>query len=142
MLPIDAFPFHETVEVVFRDLDVMGHVNNAVYFTYMETTRTRFFARLLNLAHPKELPVILAEATCAFKSAAHFGERLRIGLGVSRLGGKSFDLVYQIEAEGGRLVALGKTVMVTYDYERDQTIPIPDSLRLLLKANLVEGVDG
>lgn len=124
-----AYPYEITVEVVFRDLDVLGHLNHAVYFTYMETARTKYFVELLQLKEPQELPVILAEATCSYQSAAFFGERLRVGVGVSRFGNKSFDMVYQIVAEDGRLVATGKTVMVTYDYASGETVPIPPELR-------------
>ncbi|MEW5986160.1 MAG: thioesterase family protein [Chloroflexota bacterium] len=123
------YPYEITVEVAFRDLDVLGHLNHAVYFTYMETARTKYFVELLHLKGPQELPVILAEATCSYHSAAFFGERLRVGVGVSRLGNKSFEMIYQITAEDGRQVATGKTVMVMYDYTNDETIPIPNELR-------------
>ena len=42
-----AFPYKVVIEVPFRDLDAMGHVNNAVYFSYMETARIKFLVELL-----------------------------------------------------------------------------------------------
>jgi acyl-CoA thioester hydrolase len=108
-------------------------VNNAVYFTYLEVARTRFFMELLGARRPEELAVIVAEATCSFKAPAYFGERLTVGLGISRFGGKSFDMAYEISAGDGRLVATAKTVMVAYDYGRQQTIPISDDLRAKLE---------
>lgn len=117
----------------------MGHVNNAVYFTYLETARTRFFYQELALSSLTQLPVILAEASCSYKSAAKFGEMLTVGLGIGRIGNKSFDIVHRISAEDGRLVAEAKTVMVTYDYEKQTTIPIPDNLKKLLQSHLLAG---
>jgi acyl-CoA thioester hydrolase len=116
----------------------MGHVNNAVYFTYLETARTQFFFKSLKISNLTQLPVILAEATCAYRSAARCGDLLEVGLGISHIGNKSFDLVYRITASDGRLVAEAKTIMVAYDYENEQTIPIPDYLRKLLQSYTVE----
>lgn len=132
----NSYPFQTPIEVIFRDLDAMGHVNNAVYFTYLETARTRFFFQGLGISSPGQLPVILAEASCSYRSAAHFGEKLVVGLGVSRIGSKSFELAYRITAEDGRLVAECTTVMVAYDYENESTIPIPANLNKLLQSYL------
>lgn len=134
-----SYPFQTTIEVIFRDVDAMGHVNNAVYFTYLETARTRFFFEGLGISWPGELPVILAEASCSYRSASRFGEKLTVGLGVARIGNKSFELGYQIWAEDGRVVAEAKTVMVAYDYEQHSSIVIPDNLRKLLQSHLLEG---
>jgi acyl-CoA thioester hydrolase len=120
----------------------MGHVNNAVYFTYMETARTQFLMNRLQLSDLAALPVIVAHAACTFKTAAFFNERLHVDLGVARIGRKSFDLVYRIIADGDdRLVAVGKAVMVAYDYANDETIAIPEELQALLDACLVDWPD-
>lgn len=130
----EGFPYYEEMAVRFRDIDAMGHVNNAVYFTYMETARTAFFKHFLEIEKPLDLPVILGEACCRYLSAAHFGETLRVGLGVSRWGRKSFDFLYRIEGGDGRTVATGHSVMVMYDYDRHQTFPIPTEFRERIEA--------
>ena len=121
-----TFPYQYHLEVVFRDLDAMGHVNNAVYFTYLETARLRYLKELLALEDLLQVPVIMAEATCSYKSPAFYGENLLIGLGISRFGTKSFVMMYQVETDRGRVVATAQTVQVMYDYAAGQTIPIPD----------------
>jgi acyl-CoA thioester hydrolase len=131
------WPFQLDIDVIFRDIDAMGHVNNAVYFTFMETARTTFFINRLQLADPKDLPVIVAEATCTYLAPLRLGESLRIQLGVSRIGNRSFDLSYRMTAGDDNLVARAKTVMVTYDYEQRAAIPIPAQLKTLLDASLV-----
>lgn len=135
MTEASEWPFELTESVIFRDLDAMGHVNNAVYFTYMETARTTFFVRRLGLATPRELPVIVAEATCTYHSALSMGEEVRVQMGVSRIGQRSFDLDYRMKAGDGRLVASARTAMVTYDYESARAIPIPKDLEELLEAS-------
>ena len=123
------FPYKVAIEVPFRDLDAMGHVNNAVYFSYMETARIKFLVDLLAVTSLHDLPVIMAEATCTFKAPAFFGEQLTVGVGVSRFGSKSFDMIYRIDAGDGRLVALAKTVQVMYDYAAARTIVVPETFK-------------
>jgi acyl-CoA thioester hydrolase len=129
-----AFPYRITIEVPFRDLDAMGHVNNAVYFSYMETVRIKFLIDLLAVMSVHDLPVIMAEATCTFKSPAFLGEQLTVGGGVSRFGSKSFDMTYRIDAGDGRLIALGKSVQVMYDYATAKTLMVPDDFKAKVRA--------
>src|SRR3712207_8945990 len=57
-------------------------------FPYTTLFRSKFLVDLLELKGLQSLPVIMAEATCAYKSPAFFGERLTIGVGISRFGTK------------------------------------------------------
>jgi acyl-CoA thioester hydrolase len=121
----DSFPFVHRETVRFRDLDGMGHVNNAVFSTYLEQARLDWFGA------SDELPlsdVILARTEIDFRSPLRWGETVDIGVRPSRLGTKSFELEYQIRAEG-RLVAEAKSVLVGYDYERGESIEIPERWR-------------
>lgn len=63
------------------------------------------------------------------------GEEVRVQMGVSRIGQRSFDLDYRMKAGDGRLVASARTAMVTYDYESGRAIPIPKDLEELLEAS-------
>lgn len=126
------YPHVLTLQVAFRDLDAMGHVNNAVYLSYLESARIAFMQTLLELPALRDLaalPVILAEATISYKSPALFGETLRVGSGVARLGNKSFDVVHRIETADGRFVASARTILVMYDYASQTTHPISDRFR-------------
>jgi acyl-CoA thioester hydrolase len=127
-------PYSIEIEVSFRDLDALGHVNNAVYLTYLETARIKYLLDLLELKRLEALPVIMAEATCVYKSPAFFGERLTVGVGVTRFGGKSFDMAYRIESGDGRLVAIARTVQVMYDYAAARTIAAPESFKAKVRA--------
>ncbi len=123
------FPFEMTVEVAFHDLDALGHVNNAVYLVYLETARIKFLMQALDIRTVSELQVILAEATVRYHSPAQFGEQLTIGVGISRFGTKSFDMVYRIAAGDGRLVATARTALVAYDYAANTTIAVPADMK-------------
>jgi acyl-CoA thioester hydrolase len=119
--------------VRFRDLDSMGHVNNAVFSTYLEQARLAWFGETT------ELPlqdVILARTEIDFRSPVAWGETVEIGVRPSRLGTKSFELEYELRSDG-RTVAEAKSVLVGYDYERGESIPIPDRWRKRLSVEHV-----
>lgn len=133
-MSVTNYPFETDIQVTFRDLDALGHVNNAVFFTYLEAARIRYITQFLEQGLPNQfdlldIPIILVEATCTYKSQALFGEKLTVGVGVSRFGNKSFDLVYKIIGEDGRLVATGKTIQVMYNYDTSSAFPIPDEIK-------------
>jgi acyl-CoA thioester hydrolase len=119
--------------VRFRDCDAMGHVNHAVYFTYLEQCRLTFWREITGGASP-HTRVIIARAECDYRAPAHFGDELEIRLRVGAIGRSSFTLEYEIGqvATGGQ-VAIGKTVMVAYDDTAKRSIPLPDETRLLLR---------
>lgn len=126
----DLFRFSTTVEVRWRDLDPMGHVNNAVYFTYLEQARSHYLREVgLLPGAPSGMGFILAEASCQFKAPLELGERVTIHIRVSQLRNSSFIFEYRAEAEDGRLVATARTVQVCYDYQARRSFPIPDDWR-------------
>ncbi|MCO5205893.1 MAG: acyl-CoA thioesterase [Anaerolineae bacterium] len=127
-LPAAEFPHCLTLDIIYRDIDALGHVNNAVYITHMETARIKFMSTVLN-ENSANVPLILAEIRCAYRSPAYYGEQLLIGTGVTRFGTKSFDFSQTIETTTGRLVAEGHSTMVWFNYERDATEKVPDWFR-------------
>jgi acyl-CoA thioester hydrolase len=128
------FPFYDDIHVRFRDVDAMGHVNNAVYFTYMETARSVFFRRFFDIEQPGDIPVILGETSCRYLAPVYFGETVRVWLGVSRFGNKSFEIVYRMEGGDGRLVASGQSTMVMYDYDQGVSVLVPESFKEAVRA--------
>jgi acyl-CoA thioester hydrolase len=124
------FRFSTTLEVRWRDLDPMGHVNNAVYFTYLEQARVHYLCELgLVPSDPTGIGFIVAEASCQFKSPLELGECVTIYTRVSELRNSSFIFEYRMEAEDGRLVATARSAQVCYDYQAQRPTPIPDRWR-------------
>ncbi|RLC61545.1 MAG: acyl-CoA thioesterase [Chloroflexota bacterium] len=131
----DLFRFSTTLEVRWRDLDALGHVNNAVYFTYLEQARFQYLRELgLIPSDPFGIGMILAEARCQFKSPLELGERVTIHTRVSELRNSSFIFEYRIEGEDGRVAATARSVQVCYDYQNQHSIPIPDKWREAITA--------
>jgi acyl-CoA thioester hydrolase len=130
---VDSVAYTHRLSVRFRDCDAMGHVNHAVYFTYLEQCRLTFWRELTGAPTP-HTRVILARAECDYRAPAHFGDELEIRMAVSAIGRTSFTLAYEIvNAASGAKIADGRTVMVCYDYAAGKPQPLPDATRELLE---------
>jgi acyl-CoA thioester hydrolase len=127
----DAFRHRTTLQVRFRDIDAFGHVNNAVFFSYVELARIRYLLDVLQPERPfDELPLILARVELDFRSPIAFGEEVVVETRLARVGRSSFDMVHRMTAGAERrLVGDVQTVLVTYDYASAQPIPVPDEWR-------------
>ena len=105
------------VPVRFSDTDVMGHVNNAVYLTYLETSRVEYIRRVFDIVEPKDYGVIVARVEIDYKSPVFHHETVLVGCRVSEIGGSSITMAYRLEDKAtGRLIAQAQSVMVAYDY--------------------------
>lgn len=130
-----SFHFYHPIEVRYGDLDPQGHVNNACYLTYMEQARIAYIQQLglWKGGSFLDVGIILADAQVTFKEPIQFGQAVRVGVRVTRLGRKSLTMEYQIEdARDGRPLATGASVLVAYDYRQERSLPVPDDWRLVL----------
>jgi len=115
---VNGFALVALVPVRFADTDAMGHVNNAVYLSYLEAARVEYIRRVFGVVEPRDYGVILARAEIDYKSPVFHHETILVGCRVESMGGSSILMDYRLEDKAtGRLVALAKTVMVAYDYK-------------------------
>jgi acyl-CoA thioester hydrolase len=127
----DAFRHRTPVQVRFRDIDAFGHVNNAVFFSYVELARIRY---LLDVLEPPtsfdRLPLILARVELDFRSPIEFGEEVGVETRVDSIGRTSFHMTHRMTAGSDeRLAADVQTVLVAYDYGTARPMPVPDDWR-------------
>jgi acyl-CoA thioester hydrolase len=119
--------------VRFRDLDAMGHVNNAVFLTYIESARVAYLQDLGAAATLQEMSIIVARIEIDFRAPVGFGDEVQIAVHASRFGAKSFDLEYVLRV-GDTVVAEAKSVLVSYDYSKGEAVALPDEWREKLAA--------
>ena len=127
-------PFRHRVEIVvrFADTDAMRHVNNAVYMTYCEVSRIRYWTDVtgepLALASEGAESLILAEARITYRAQAYYGEIVTVETRANRIGRSSFALEHRLlagkDGDEPRLVALSDTVLVRYDYASGRPVPL------------------
>ncbi len=150
--------FSHRLEVRFRDCDPMGHVNNAVYLTYLEQARiaqwralwgfgrvpdapvgdtdraSQTSSQTAHVAVPSAPGVILARTEIDYRIPARHGDVLDVKIGLAAVGRSSFTYEYQIVDAQARLVASARSVQVMYDYTTSRSVPIPDDIRRLFDA--------
>jgi acyl-CoA thioester hydrolase len=128
---------HTHVERVrFGDLDAMKHLNNVVFLRYFETARINYLNALMDSHDPVNRAAgfgfIFASCTIDYRSPAHFDEEVAIRVRPADVGTKSLKLEFEM-AVGERLIAEGHGILVGYDYESSQTVPLPDALKKRLR---------
>ena len=110
------------VEVRFNDIDGMGHVNNALFLTYLEHCRMRFFTEEAGSKSERDFPFILAHAAIDYRAPLKIGHSPVVKMWTSRIGGKSWDFDYEIkDKKTGVVYATAKTVQVAYDYQLEKS---------------------
>jgi acyl-CoA thioester hydrolase len=132
---LTAPAFSYPIEVRFRDLDALGHVNNAVYLTYLESARIAYWMHVTRRSGLDALDMILARVEIDYRSPLAYGEALDVTVRCASMRRSSFVLEFKAtERAAGRLVAEARKVLVHYDYGASRSLALPPELRDLLRA--------
>jgi acyl-CoA thioester hydrolase len=133
--------FTTEIQMRFRDLDAMGHVNNAVYLSYCELARTQFYLKHAFKRSLHDIDFILAHIDIDYVAAAEWGDRIEVSVWPSKIGDSSFTLSYELrDKTSGRLLVTSSSVLVSYDYDTKKTKPIPSDFRKMLEENLESAI--
>ena len=115
------------VHIRFFDIDLNHHVNNAVYFTYMETARTELFMDDFVEYHNRGIIFVVSEAFCKYRRPIQLHDRLICELQLELTGMLHFTITYLFkDAETDVLYAEGTTKMVMLDEQTNRPIRIPE----------------
>lgn len=120
--------YHYEVEIPvrYRDLDPLGHVNNAVYATYLEQARTSYIDDVIG-EPPEELGLVVANLELDFDRSITFRERVTVGLRTTDIGTSSVSMDYEVRSDDG-VAATANSVIVALD-ETGSPCPVPDEAR-------------
>ena len=132
---MSSFNFYHPMEVRYSDLDPQGHLNNVKYLSFFEHARISYIKHLdlWNGDSFLDIGIILADAHVTFYSPVEFGQKVRVGVRVSRIGNKSLEMEYTLEdVDTGREQASGKTTLVAYNYHSQKSISVPIEWRRLI----------
>ncbi len=121
---------HSTeIQVRFADTDALGHINNAVYATYAELGRVEFMRGL----GVKPGGFILARLALDYRSQVRLGERVTVETWVERIGNTSLTM-RQVVLAGGEVAAEVEAVAVTFDYQTNRPVRVPQEMRELFES--------
>jgi len=118
------YPYEVPIEVRFRDIDAMHHVNNAVYVTYFEHGRAAFFRDVFGVREVADIDFIVARVEVDYRRPVLLSDSILLQLRVGDVGRSSFSVEYRLLASG-EVAAQGRTVQVFYDFEKREKKPVP-----------------
>ena len=137
-MQLTDFPFVTTDKVRYNDTDRQGHVNNAVFATFME------LARVEVLHHPElglredGASLVLARLVIDYRAEIHFPGEVQIGSRVGKVGRSSIAFENAI-FQHGQLCGYGEAVVVLVDGSTKRSRPISDASRARLERYVAQG---
>lgn len=125
--------FSAVIDVRFADLDAYNHVNNATYFTYLETARVKLFSDKFASFMESGLLFFVVRAECDYKKPINLNDTVFVSMRASRFGNSSFDMDYSIHDGKDGVYATAKTVMACFDSNLGRTVPVRKEIIDMLK---------
>ncbi|KAF3998136.1 acyl-CoA thioesterase [Glaciimonas immobilis] len=121
------------VAIRWGDMDALGHVNNTVYFRYMEQARVAWMESLNNPLGGAQGPV-LVNAQCSFLRQLKYPGDVEVSCYMGVIGRSSFEMTYEIRRVDVPEVifAEGSAKLVWIDFKMEKSVPLPDHVRALL----------
>ncbi|MBC7904190.1 MAG: thioesterase family protein [Gemmatimonadaceae bacterium] len=125
--------FTTTIPVRITDLNYGGHVGNDTILTIAHEVRMQF----LSASGFTELDfggigMIMSDAVIEFKSEVFYGDSIHAEIAMGEISKFSFELYYRFTKKiQGEIIALVKTGMICYDYERKKVAAIPDAAKII-----------
>jgi acyl-CoA thioester hydrolase len=129
--------FSQPIDVRFSDLDAMGHVNNAVFISYLEHARFKWWREMLGAKDFLEEGFLIARVEMDYRKPIVLGDPVRVDLRVTQVGNSSFSLGYKVIRDRDEVVlAEAQTVQVTMDFQTQRPRPIRPQILTWLKTQL------
>ncbi len=113
----------------FSDLDAYGHVNNAVFFTYLEVARVQLFGEHFTGSFSGDAVFLVRSASCTYLKPIPFSPSVIIDVSISRLRGGSVDLSYELNDGDGTTYATAATTLVSVDPQTGRPVRLPSWIR-------------
>ena len=125
----ENFAYTTPIDIRFADLDAYGHVNNAIFFTYLEHARVKMFQEFFGAFLDSSLLFLVVRAECDYRLPITLNDHLLITLKVEQLRHSSFTFTYLLHDGRGREYANARTVMVGYDPQTKKPAALPAAIR-------------
>ena len=125
----------EKIKVRWGDMDAVGHVNNAAYFTYMEQARISWLESLKMQVDSSRHGLVIVSASCNFIKPIVYPATVEVSVYGGKPGRSSFPIYNEIYLENHpeAKFAEGEVTVVWIDYKLGKSIPLPEELRKQLQ---------
>ena len=127
---IKHFRHHMPLQMRFNDIDMLGHLNNSVYLTFMDLAKTRYFqAALGDKLRWGEIGVVIVNINCDFFEPSYFNEPLQVWTAITHIGHRSFTIEQRIVNPGtGHTKCIGRTTLAGFDPATAAGAPLDENL--------------
>jgi acyl-CoA thioester hydrolase len=123
----------QRIEIRWGDMDAMGHVNNTVYFRYMEQARINWFESLVPRGEAwRTMSIVIVNASCNFKKPINYPGMVEVRVFAGAPGGSSVPTYYELRVES-ELYADGAATVVFVDPHQQKPMRIPEEIRSLMQ---------
>lgn len=140
---LKGFPVVVEFPIAWGEMDPQNHVNNVVYFRYIENARMAYFEKIgiLEMMEQTGIGTVLASTQCRYRVPLTYPDTLCVGAKVTHLDSDRFTMEYRVVSQRlGKLAAEGTGLLVAYDFRKNTKVLLPDALRekilLLEEGNL------
>jgi len=130
------YPVIFSIPVQWGEQDLLGHVNNVVYFRWFESARILYLERigLWNMLRDEKIGCIVAQLGCNFRRPVTFPDSVHVGARVTKVGNSSFKMEHSIFSDALGLVADADSTLVVYDYNTGRSCHMPSKVRAAIAA--------
>lgn len=132
---MDGYIFACPIQVRWRDVDALGHVNNATIVTFLETARTELWRA--KFGGGSDIPFVVARVEVSYRRQIRLDDAVTVGLRVADLRGARYSFEYRVEANGN-LAAEATTLMAHVRPGEIRPSRIPGDLGDRLRALTVD----
>jgi len=125
------YKYKTPITLRFSDIDAVGHVNNAIYLTYFEEARLRYFHEAIKW-NWSESGIIVGRSEVTYHKPITLHDDVHCYVRTSRIGNSSFDMMHvlvKVTEHGEEICTTGKSVLISYDYKANKSVPIPQAER-------------
>lgn len=136
---IKSFRFFTPIQVRFGDTDQLGHINNVSYFSYFEHGRLAYLEELgligslLDTSETSDSVIVSANMECHYLRQVYYGEKVILGVRISRIGRSSADFEYALfTGENKELSAAGRGAIVYIDRHTGKSKPLPEKIKNII----------
>ena len=128
--------YESVMPIRWGDMDAMGHVNNTLYFRYMESVRIDWFKAIHELPNPQGVGPVIINAFCNFHQSLVYPGEILVKMYASDPGRSTFETWATMEytSQPGVIYASGGATTIWVDMKTHKSVPLPDHIRQLVTA--------
>lgn len=127
-MQLTDYPVIHQQVVAWGDMDALGHVNNVIYYRYIESARIHYMDQIRMMQ--QSFSTVVASNQCKYMRPVFYPDTLKIGVRVEEIRNSAFRMHYILWSEQQQaVVASAEAIMVCVNSESMQKMPLPESIR-------------